>query len=76
MSDPTADKMHNAISTVIRDEAKVMVTKWICLVEVMTEDGTTQMWSIGSPNLSMWDGIGMLEFHNRGLQPEVRNEDD
>lgn len=69
--DSASDRLHDAISTVIRDEAKVMVTRWITLVEVMDEDGQPQMWSLTSPRLAMWDHVGMVEFHSRALRPEV-----
>lgn len=68
--DSASDRLHDAISTVIRDEARVMVTRWVALVEVIDEDGQPQMWSLTSPRLAMWDQIGMVEFHSRMLEPE------
>lgn len=71
--DRAREEVHNAIFEIINEEAgAAMVTKWVCLVEVVEEDGTKAMWSMGSEDLSIWDRIGMLEFHSRGLRPESR----
>lgn len=69
-SDPdrASDKVHDALSRIIRDEESAMVTKWVCLVEVIGEDGIAQMWSLSSANLAMWDRIGIVEFHSRSIQ--------
>jgi len=69
MSEAT-DKVHDALARIIRDEEASMVSKWVCLVEVIDEDGIRSMWSLSSEGLSMWDRIGMIEFHSRCVQPE------
>lgn len=68
--DSASDKVHNALSSIVNEEEAAMITKWVCLVEVIDKDGEKSMWSMGSDDLSMWDRIGMIEFHSRGLQPE------
>jgi hypothetical protein len=70
-TDTVSEKLHGAISKIVSDaEGAAMVTKWICLAEVIDEQGDKSLWSLGSHELSMWDRIGMVEFHSRGLQPE------
>lgn len=72
--DRASDRLHEAIATVCRDEAPVMVTKWVCLVEVLGDDGQPQMWSLTSPGLAMWDRLGIVEFHSRAIQPQTGDE--
>lgn len=73
--DRAADKVHEALSSIIRAEESAMVTKWVCLVEVIGEDGIAQMWSLASDGLPMWDRIGMIEFHSRTVQPAPESDE-
>jgi hypothetical protein len=72
--DKASDKVHDALSRIIRDEQEAMVTRWVCLVEVTDTDGERAMWSLCSDGLPLWHRIGMVEFHNRTLRPEVGDE--
>lgn len=69
--DRVSEKIHVALSDIIREEGPNMVDKWICLVEVIDDEGARSLWSNCSEGLSMWDRLGMIEFHSRGIQPEV-----
>jgi hypothetical protein len=73
--DSTSEKVHDALSRIIREEGANMVTKWVCLVEVINDDGGPSLWSLTSDNLTMWDRIGLIEFHSRGIQPQVEREE-
>jgi hypothetical protein len=64
------DKLNDAISKIINEEGASFISKWIALVEVIDENGEKSLWSMSSEDLAPWDKIGMIEFHNRGLQPE------
>lgn len=72
--DSASDKVNDALFTIINEEGAAMITKWVCLVEVVDKDGEKSLWSLGSDDLSLWDRIGMIEFHSRGLQPEHEHE--
>ncbi len=76
--DRPSDKLHDALCQIVREESEggSMVTRWFCLAEVIGENGESAMWALTSKGLAMWDQIGMIEFHNRTLQPEVANDGD
>ncbi len=74
--DSVSDKVHASLSEIIREEQASMVTKWVVLAEVIGDDGVAQMWSLSSERLSMWDRLGLVEFHSRTIQPEVDDDDD
>jgi hypothetical protein len=74
--DRASDKLHDALSAIVRTEDTVMISKWVCLMEVIGEDGKQQLWSLTSPGMSVWDHVGLVEYHNRALQPPLRNEED
>lgn len=47
----------------IRTECGVpLVTKWLVIAEVIDEDGDKGICQIESPDLTMWDAVGMLSF--------------
>jgi hypothetical protein len=58
--------VHDALFQIINEKAgAAMVTKYICLVEVVEEDGSKSMISMCSEDLTPWDRIGMIEHHLR-----------
>ncbi len=73
--DSVSDKVHASLSEIIREEQASMVSKWIVLAEVIGDDGVAQLWSLTSERLSMWDRIGLVEFHSRSIRPEVGDDD-
>lgn len=70
--------MHSALSDIARDDSKVMVTKWVVVMEIIDENGTPQLWSLNSPGLPMWDQKGMLQFRQEMLiaQPALDEDDE
>ncbi len=72
--DSVNDRVHAALSEIIRDEQASMVSKWVVLAEVIGDDGVAQLWSLTSDRLSMWDRIGMVEFHSRLIRPEIDDD--
>lgn len=75
--DHPSDKLNSALAQVIREESEnlTMLGKWVCLAEVIGENGEPSLWAMTSPGLSLWDQIGLVEFHSRTLQPEVPHND-
>jgi hypothetical protein len=45
----------------------MLVTKWVCLVETIVDDGTRALYVSASDGLTACDTAGMLEY---GLAPE------
>jgi hypothetical protein len=69
--------LHDKICEVVRlDNPTVMVQKWVCIIEVLNDEGSPELWSMGSPNLSAWDRIGLVEFHSRMVQPHGEEDED
>jgi hypothetical protein len=63
--------VHDALFQIINEKAgAAMVTKYLCLVEVVEADGSKSMISLCSEDLSPWDRIGMIEHHSRGLKAD------
>jgi len=70
MSDETRDKTHAALSQIVSEDGPNILTRWVCIMEIMDENGERQVWDVHSEDLSMSDEIGFLEFQSRCLQPE------
>jgi len=73
--DPNAtarDRVHAALADIVSDDGPSMLTRWICLIELISDSGERQIWNLHNEELSMSDQIGMLEFQSRCLQPEIR----
>lgn len=64
------DRLHGALSQIVRDDGPNMLTRWVCLLEIVNTDGERQVWDMHSRDLGMWEEIGMLEFQSRCLRPE------
>lgn len=64
------DKVHAALSQVVRDDGPNMLTRWVLIAEIVNTDGDRQLWDMHSRGLGMWEEIGLLEFQSRCLRPE------
>ena len=57
------DPTYAALSQAITDQASgPLVTKWLTIAEVVMDDGERYLEMIRSPDLAMWDQMGMLNF--------------
>lgn len=54
------EKLDHAIKDTL--DAGEMVLRWIAVVEVMDVDGSKGLYSMVSPGLQAWEGLGMLRY--------------
>jgi hypothetical protein len=54
------DRLDDAIRESL-DEGE-MVMRWLTVVEVMDEDGDRVLYTLTSPSLQSWEGLGMLRY--------------
>ena len=52
-------KIGDALSQVMATEDE-MVTKWVCLVEVIDTDGERGLWTLAPEGAKPWDTLGLL----------------
>jgi hypothetical protein len=60
-SQQSLDKLHEAIAATTKD-AVLMVTKWMCVAEVVDSDCERALESFTSPDFRAWDTLGMLGY--------------
>jgi hypothetical protein len=51
----------DALSDVLSRQG-LMVTKWMCVAEVIGADGSRALESFASPDIRAWDTLGMLGY--------------
>lgn len=49
-------------STIAQAVSEGLVNRWVCLVEVIEDDGTRILLTAGSEDLRAWDTLGMLDY--------------
>lgn len=61
------DTLYDALAKVVHNDEGGLVSKWLCLVEVIQKDGNRAIWALASTDLAPWDQLGLIEFHSRVL---------
>lgn len=62
-------EIHDAVSQIMGRHG-LMVTKWLCVAELLGADGQRMLESFASPDMRAWDTIGMIgliEARERGV---------
>ncbi|MER5608367.1 hypothetical protein AB0F93_00225 [Micromonospora tulbaghiae] len=54
-------ELNEAVSAVL-NRHKLLTTRWVLVAEVLDEAGQRQCASFVSPDLRVWDSLGMLGF--------------
>lgn len=68
MTDPAdlpqaiAHAINDAVNSIIAQYESGFVTKWLCLIESVGEDGRRGLWPLASDDLKRWESKGMLAY--------------
>lgn len=54
-------ELHDAVSEVLGRHGW-MVTKWLCVAEILEPSGERALESFASPDIRAWDTMGMLSY--------------
>ncbi len=65
MSEPPEDvrvSLANAFATIIEQQEKGFVTKWVALIESVDESGSSGLWVCASDSMARWEALGLLLY--------------
>ena len=60
--DATEKALTDAIAQALDQALPGMVTRWVCVTEVIEEDGQRALWSVGPDDAQPWDRLGLMGF--------------
>lgn len=70
-TEPVAERMANHLGEFFKDYQGAMLIKWTLQAEVIDDDGSRALWTLASPDISVWDEMGMYRYRLSMLDGRV-----
>lgn len=57
-----ANRVHDLLSSFFHEDQQAMVVKWTLQVELIDQDGKSQLWTLSMPGMAMWERMGFMRY--------------